>query len=90
MAYDNKGELIEYSKDELKKMASDAPKLPGLGTTYAATNDKLQAQQKIVVFLAKIKPPPTKKGPDEAGTELFQARPRVTAIVIAEEVAMPK
>jgi len=84
--YDNKGEIVEYSKEDLKKMAADGPKLPGLKTTYAASYDKLKPQQKLIAYLAKTKPP-TKKDADAAGTDLFQQRPRIVAIVIAEEVA---
>lgn len=91
VTYDDKGEVVQYSKDDLKKLAAGAPKLPGVGTTYPTTYDKLQTQQKLIVYLAKPKsPPPAKKGADATGGELFQQRPRVVAIVITEEVAPPK
>jgi hypothetical protein len=85
VAYDNRGELIQYSKEDLRKMAADAPKLPGVGTTYAAGFDKLQPQQKIIAYLAKRKAP-TQKGADAGSGDLAQPRPRVVAIVITSEV----
>jgi hypothetical protein len=93
VTYDDKGEVVQYSKEDLKKLAADGPKLPGVGPTYPASYDKLKEQQKLIVFLAKPKtptPPPAKKGADAPAGELFQSRPRVVAIVIAEEVAPPK
>jgi hypothetical protein len=44
-------------------------------------------QQKLVVYLAKAKAP-AKKGTEPAAGDLSQQRPRVVAIVIAQE--MPK
>jgi hypothetical protein len=93
ITYDDKGEIVQHSKEDLKKLAAGGPKLPGVGPTYPASYDKLKEQQKLIVFLAKQKaptPPPAKKGADAPAGELFQSRPRVVAIVIAEEVAPPK
>jgi len=89
VTYDDKGEVVKYTQDQLKKMTADAPKLPGIKTSYAASYDKLQMQQKIIAYLAKPKQP-TKKGQDPLGSEVFQQRPRVVAIVITAEVTPPK
>jgi hypothetical protein len=89
VAYDNKGEVITYSKDELRKMTADSPKLPGVGLTFASSFDKLQPQQKIIAYLAKRKAPAA-KGADAAAGDLAQPRPRVVAIVISSEGTRPK
>jgi hypothetical protein len=89
LTYDNKGEVAQYTQDELKKMSAGAPNLPGIKTSYAASYDKLKMQQKVIVYLAKQKQP-GKKAQDPLGNEVFQQRPRVVAIVITEEVAMQK
>jgi hypothetical protein len=89
VAFDNKGEIIEYSKEDLKKMTADSPKLPGVGLTFAASFDKLQPQQKIIAYLAKSKAP-AQKGQGAAAGDISQPRPRVVAIVISSEVNRQK
>jgi hypothetical protein len=76
MEYDNEGNIIQRSKEEIAKLRGKDPKVPG----YAAKLDDLKPGQTVHLYLT----PPSKKEDEGVGNI---ARPTVRMIVIMQDVS---
>jgi len=88
--YDDKGDVKEYTKDELKKLKGDDPNKVG----YAGVLEDLAAEQYIKVYLVPAKKPAASKDSKDADTadlftNPFADRPRISMVLVLAGVTTP-
>jgi len=83
--YDDKGNIIQFTKKDLEKLKGKHPDLPG----YHAEADALRNNLTVTVYVSKTPPAQKKKKVDDDDTPVVSDRREAIIIFIENQVAAP-